>query len=142
MKKSYLEPKIKLLEDLNLLSLAQSGLQLTGLESCNQEPCPSMDHEYHMLGYNMCAEGISDASLLNDAAYTMILSCPSGQQESYEDFSNCRVNNDISCPAGTLAVTCDIEVHCALSDAICDTVNTGVTDNSQFVECPGFKKDI
>lgn len=136
MKTSYLKPEVFSANDLILFASTQSGL---GLESCDQDPCPGQGT--YTLSYYMCVEGISDASLFSDASKTEIIYCPGqGEHEVNTPFSNCRTTNDFSCPIGSMAVICDVERDCEGGVTTCDLVNTGVTYNGQFVECPGFKK--
>lgn len=139
MRTSYLKPEVLTAKDLVLFASTQSGLQLTKLDSCNGGSCPGLG--IYTVDYFMCAEGISSPSLLEDASRTEIIYCPGeGEHEENTPFSNCRMADGLSCPTGSLPVVCDVEINCEGEVTDCDTVNTGVTDNGQFVECPGFKK--
>lgn len=117
-------------------SLTQYGL--TALTGCGFDGCPTIDGETHVLGIHLCAVGISDPSQLNGASYTTVLDCPGGISQDNTPLSNCKAADsaDITCSAGSLAVTCDYEEFCGNVISNCLPTDFGVTDEGQFSSCP------
>jgi hypothetical protein len=134
LKSQYLKPSIQFKNYFSFPAFTQYGL--TALTECDQDACPDFIGNTYTLGFHICAEGISSPSDLNDAAYSTIYSCPQNQtSQSDQAFSNCRAD-EASCPDGTIAVICDLEVLCANSISNCFPEDFGVTDNGEFIPCP------
>ena len=139
LKVQYFKPSAQSVNHLSCLALTQ--YQLTGLTNCVSDSCPDFIGKTYTLGFHICAEGISDPLQLNDASYTSIFNCSGNTTSSDKDFISCRAadSSDISCPEGTLAVTCDLEILCANSisnPGDCSFEGFGVTDNGEYVPCP------